>query len=62
MSTVGIFVMGAIVTALVGGALWLLVWGAVMDGRDNEPEPALEPRPIDVVSERVRPKPLFGPR
>lgn len=57
MSTVGIFIMGSIVTALVGGALWLLVWGAVLDGRDDDLEPA-ETRPLDGVAERLRAKPL----
>ncbi len=51
MSNIGIFVMGAIVSLLVGGALALLLWGAVMDGRQNvEPAKATEPRGLDVAA------------
>lgn len=36
MSNLGIFLTGAVVTMLVVGALLLLLWGAVMDGRQND--------------------------
>ncbi len=38
MSGVGIFIVGAFVTALVGIAMGLLVWGAIMDGRRRAAE------------------------
>lgn len=33
MSGAGIFIVGAVVTALVATAMGLLIWGAIMDGR-----------------------------
>jgi hypothetical protein len=42
MNTLGIFIMGAIVSALVGGALWLLMVGAVMDGNADGTEPVID--------------------
>lgn len=33
MSVLGLFIIGAFVTALVGTALGLVIWGAIMDGR-----------------------------
>lgn len=33
MSTVGLFVVGVIVTAIALGGIGILVWGAVLDGR-----------------------------
>ena len=35
MSNVGLFVVGALVTVLVMTSMALLVWGAVLDGRDE---------------------------
>jgi hypothetical protein len=35
MGTLGIFLIGAVVTSLVAGAIALLVYGAVLDGRTN---------------------------
>jgi hypothetical protein len=42
MSILGIFIMGVIVSALVGGALWLLMVGAVMDGSGDGTEPVID--------------------
>lgn len=36
MNTPGIFVMGVVVTLIVGAALALLVYGAILDGRDQK--------------------------
>jgi hypothetical protein len=35
MSTAGLFVAGTLVTLLVAASMALLVWGAVLDGREN---------------------------
>lgn len=35
MSGVGLFVVGTLVTFLVTAAMTLLIWGAVLDGRDE---------------------------
>ncbi len=35
MSNVGLFVVGVLVTVLVMTSMALLVWGAVLDGRDE---------------------------
>lgn len=35
MSNVGLFAVGALVTLIVVSSLALLVWGAVLDGRDE---------------------------
>ena len=34
MNTVGLFAIGVVVTLIVGAALGLLVYGAILDGRD----------------------------
>ena len=37
MSNVAVFAVGLLVTLLVAGAMSLLIWGAIIDGReDNE--------------------------
>ena len=36
MSTAGLFAVGVVVTLIVGSALGLLVWGIVLDGRDEK--------------------------
>lgn len=43
--TLGIFIMGAIVTLMVVGALTLLFYGAVLDGRDNDTPAIADPPP-----------------
>lgn len=35
MSNLSLFVVGALVTLLVTAAMALLVWGAILDGRDQ---------------------------
>jgi hypothetical protein len=48
MSTVGLFAMGVFVTLVVGAALGLLVYGAILDGRyaeERKAEEALQPPP-----------------
>jgi hypothetical protein len=41
MNHVGIFICGAIVTLIVAGSLTLLVWGAILDGREEARQRAL---------------------
>jgi len=36
MSTAGLFTVGLLVTLIVAAAMTLLVWGAVMDGREED--------------------------
>ena len=40
MSNVGLFAVGAVVTLLVLAALALLLWGAILDGRDESEQQA----------------------
>ena len=55
MSSIGLFIVGAIVTLIVAAAMGLLVWGAILDGRyereqrleHDEPKPG--PPTIRVV-------------
>lgn len=35
MNDPGVFVLGVLVTLVVGTAMALLVWGAILDGRDE---------------------------
>jgi hypothetical protein len=42
MNHVGIFIAGALVTIAVTSALALLVWGAILDGRDEAQRKELE--------------------
>ncbi len=35
MSNIGLFALGAAVTLLVASSVALLVWGAILDGRDE---------------------------
>lgn len=36
MSNVAVFAVGLLVTLLVAGAMTLLIWGAVIDGREED--------------------------
>lgn len=36
MSTLGLFIVGTLVTLLVTASMGLLVWGAILDGRDEK--------------------------
>jgi nitrogen fixation-related uncharacterized protein len=40
MSNAALFALGAVVTLLVGAALVLLVWGAILDGRYDDEQRA----------------------
>ena len=35
MSNIGLFAVGTVVTLLVASSIALLVWGAILDGRDE---------------------------
>src|SRR4030095_15231761 len=41
MNHLGIFISGAIVTLVVAASLTLLIWGAILDGREEERQRAL---------------------
>lgn len=53
MSNVGLFVLGTLVTLLVAASMALLVWGAVLDGRDEEAGHAAEPNAGERTTLRV---------
>ena len=36
MSNVAVFAVGLLVTLMVAGAMALLIWGAIIDGREDE--------------------------
>jgi len=36
MSNLAVFAVGLLVTLLVSGALSLLIWGAIIDGREDD--------------------------
>ena len=36
MSNLGLFIVGTLVTLLVAASMALLIWGAVLDGRDED--------------------------
>lgn len=36
MSNLAVFAVGLLVTLMVAGAMTLLIWGAVIDGREDE--------------------------
>lgn len=42
MSNVGIFVAGTLVTLIVAAALFLVIWGALMDGKQSQPTAVTE--------------------
>jgi hypothetical protein len=52
MNDVGIFIAGALVTIVVAFALIIVIWGAVMDGRSQEP-PEVTVRATDTSPARV---------
>jgi hypothetical protein len=45
MNHVGIFISGAIVTLVVAASLTLLIWGAILDGREEARQRALRGQP-----------------
>ena len=55
MNTVGLFAVGVLVTLVVGAALGLLVYGAILDGRyadEQKAKEALQPSARVVVGHR----------
>lgn len=45
MNYLGIFIAGALVTLIVAAALTLLIWGAILDGREEARQRALRSQP-----------------
>jgi len=54
MSNVAVFAVGLLVTLLVAGAMSLLVWGAVIDGREDDERRADNAHADVVGSDSVR--------
>ena len=55
MSAVGLFAIGAVVTLIVGAALGLLVYGAILESRDakeRKAEETLRPAPHVIAGHR----------
>jgi hypothetical protein len=55
MSATGLFAMGVFVTLVVGAAIGLLVYGAILDGRyaaEHKAEEALQPSPRVIAGHR----------
>ena len=55
MNAVGLFAIGLVVTLIVCGALGLLLYGAILDGRyadERKAEEALQPAPRVVAGPR----------
>ena len=55
MSPAGIFAMGVLVTLIFGSGLSLLVYGAILDGRDEARRKAAEAERTKVATEADRP-------
>ncbi|HLM93215.1 MAG TPA: hypothetical protein VK273_05340 [Gaiellaceae bacterium] len=50
MNHLGIFISGAVVTLIVAASLTLLIWGAILDGREEARQRALRSQPdLDAV-------------
>ncbi len=60
MSTLGLFAMGLLVTLIVGTALGLLVYGAILDGRDETQLKAERARQLE--ARQGVPRPVGGRR
>lgn len=58
MNHLGIFVAGVGVTLIVTAALALLVWGAILDGREEARQRALRcsPGKVNLIDGRVPPR------
>ena len=54
MSNIGLFAAGFLITMLVAGALALLLWGAILDGR-YETEQRVAREPIDTSNRDLAP-------
>ena len=52
MSSLSLFVVGSLVTLLVTAAMALLVWGAILDGRDQRAFEEAEKEPAGRGAER----------
>jgi hypothetical protein len=52
MSTLGLFAMGVLVTLIVGAGLSLLVYGAILDGRDEAQRKAEEAEQLRSAARR----------
>jgi hypothetical protein len=46
VSNAGLFAIGSAVTLLVAASISLLVWGAILDGRDNDQRAAEHAAPV----------------
>jgi hypothetical protein len=65
MNDVGIFISGVIVTVIVAGSLTLLIYGAILDGREEarqralrdqqDPEALRSARNVHPIGERIPP-------
>jgi hypothetical protein len=65
MNHLGIFIAGAIVTVIVAASLTLLIWGAILDGREEahqralrgqrDLEPVRRARNVHPIGERMPP-------
>jgi hypothetical protein len=56
MSPAGIFAMGVLVTLIFGSGLSLLVYGAILDGRDEARRKAAEAERTRVAPDANRPE------
>jgi hypothetical protein len=56
MSPAGIFAMGVLVTLIFGSGLSLLVYGAILDGRDEAQRKAAEAERTTVATDANRPE------
>ena len=56
MSPAGIFAMGVLVTLIFGSGLSLLVYGAILDGRDEAQRKAAEAERTRVATDANRPE------
>ena len=56
MSPAGIFAMGVLVTLIFGSGLSLLVYGAILDGRDEAQRKAAEAERTKVATDGNRPE------
>jgi hypothetical protein len=53
MSTLGLFLMGVVVSLITTAALGLLIYAAILDGRYDR-EQAAEPTPVPVIPSTSR--------
>jgi len=53
VNTPGLFIVGAVVTLIVFAALAILIYGAVLDGRDQREQVDQPPRPAGSESASI---------